>query len=131
MCELFTSLWYYILPHYIYFEKQGVVDTRDNRVRTTTRNLRIREDTARYLLNLTSLSGNHLIWDFQTRSIDVNSAYYDPKARSMRDNPMKHGRETIAALAVQIKSTPGAPSLFPLPLPGKCVRGGPRGNFFI
>jgi len=55
------------------FEKQGVVDTRDNRVRTTTRNLRIREDTARYLLNL-----------------DVNSAYYDPKARSMRDNPMKH-----------------------------------------
>lgn len=55
------------------FEKQGVVGTRDNRVRTTTRNLRIREDTARYLINL-----------------DVNSAYYDPKARAMRDNPLKN-----------------------------------------
>lgn len=31
---------------------------------------RIREDTAKYLLNL-----------------DVNSAYYDPKTRSMRENP--------------------------------------------
>lgn len=36
----------------------------------TIRNLRIREDTAKYLRNL-----------------DVNSAYYDPKSRSMRDNP--------------------------------------------
>lgn len=34
------------------------------------RNLRIREDTAKYLRNL-----------------DPNSAYYDPKTRSMRDNP--------------------------------------------
>ena len=34
------------------------------------RNLRIREDTAKYLLNL-----------------DVNSAYYDPKSRSMREDP--------------------------------------------
>ncbi|GBF97112.1 pre-mRNA-splicing factor [Raphidocelis subcapitata] len=47
------------------------------RVRTTAggstgsvRNLRIREDTAKYLLNL-----------------DVNSAYYDPKTRSMREDP--------------------------------------------
>ena len=34
------------------------------------RNLRIREDTAKYLRNL-----------------DVKSAYYDPKTRSMRSNP--------------------------------------------
>ncbi|KXZ44279.1 hypothetical protein GPECTOR_70g510 [Gonium pectorale] len=47
------------------------------RVRTTAggstgsvRNLRIREDIAKYLLNL-----------------DVNSAYYDPKSRSMREDP--------------------------------------------
>ncbi|TPX70838.1 hypothetical protein SpCBS45565_g01412 [Spizellomyces sp. 'palustris'] len=44
----------------------------DTKTRTTVRNLRIREDTAKYLLNL-----------------DVNSAYYDPKTRSMRDNPLK------------------------------------------
>ncbi|KAI8619365.1 Pre-mRNA splicing Prp18-interacting factor-domain-containing protein [Chytriomyces sp. MP71] len=44
----------------------------DTKSRTTVRNLRIREDTAKYLLNL-----------------DVNSAYYDPKTRSMRDNPNK------------------------------------------
>jgi pre-mRNA-processing factor SLU7 len=42
----------------------------DSRTRTTIRNLRIREDTAKYLRNL-----------------DVNSAYYDPKTRSMRENP--------------------------------------------
>jgi pre-mRNA-processing factor SLU7 len=36
----------------------------------TVRNLRIREDTAKYLLNL-----------------DVDSAYYDPKSRSMRLDP--------------------------------------------
>lgn len=35
------------------------------------RNLRIREDTAKYLLNL-----------------DTNSAYYDPKTRSMREDPL-------------------------------------------
>jgi hypothetical protein len=47
------------------------------RVRTTAggstgsvRNLRIREDTAKYLLNL-----------------DTNSAHYDPKSRSMREDP--------------------------------------------
>eukprot|EP00921_Rhytidocystis_pertsovi_P002035 GHVQ01003460.1.p3 GENE.GHVQ01003460.1~~GHVQ01003460.1.p3 ORF type:complete len:409 (+),score=80.69 GHVQ01003460.1:4197-5423(+) len=47
--------------------------SRDDRTRTTTRNLRIREDTAKYLFNL-----------------DVNSAFYDPKTRSMRDNPLRH-----------------------------------------
>ena len=36
----------------------------------TNRNLRIREDTPKYLRNL-----------------DLNSAHYDPKARSMRANP--------------------------------------------
>jgi pre-mRNA-processing factor SLU7 len=40
----------------------------DTKSRVTVRNLRIREDTAKYLLNL-----------------DVNSAEYDPKTRSMRD----------------------------------------------
>ncbi|KAJ3143146.1 mRNA splicing protein [Physocladia obscura] len=44
----------------------------DTKSRTTVRNLRIREDTAKYLLNL-----------------DKNSAHYDPKTRSMRDNPNK------------------------------------------
>eukprot|EP01097_Dermamoeba_algensis_P006387 TRINITY_DN4003_c0_g1_i1.p1 TRINITY_DN4003_c0_g1~~TRINITY_DN4003_c0_g1_i1.p1 ORF type:complete len:302 (+),score=74.51 TRINITY_DN4003_c0_g1_i1:60-965(+) len=42
----------------------------DPRTRTTIRNLRIREDTAKYLRNL-----------------DPNSAFYDPKTRSMRENP--------------------------------------------
>jgi pre-mRNA-processing factor SLU7 len=37
----------------------------------TFRNLRIREDTAKYLLNL-----------------DVNSSHYDPKTRSMREDPL-------------------------------------------
>ena len=36
----------------------------------SVRNLRIREDTAKYLLNL-----------------DPNSAHYDPKSRSMREDP--------------------------------------------
>jgi len=37
------------------------------------RNLRIREDTAKYLLNL-----------------DPNSAHYDPKSRSMREDPLPY-----------------------------------------
>lgn len=45
----------------------------DTKTRITVRNLRIREDTAKYLLNL-----------------DPESAYYDPKTRSMRDNPLKN-----------------------------------------
>ncbi|KAK9822076.1 hypothetical protein WJX74_005415 [Apatococcus lobatus] len=57
----------------------------EKRVRTTAggasgsvRNLRIREDTAKYLLNL-----------------DPTSAHYDPKSRSMREdpNPMKNPQE--------------------------------------
>ena len=42
----------------------------DTKTRMTVRNLRIREDTAKYLRNL-----------------DPDSAYYDPKTRSMRENP--------------------------------------------
>lgn len=42
----------------------------DSRTRITVRNLRIREDTAKYLHNL-----------------DPNAAHYDPKSRSMRENP--------------------------------------------
>ncbi|EGD78289.1 pre-mRNA-splicing factor SLU7 [Salpingoeca rosetta] len=45
----------------------------DTKRRITVRNLRIREDTAKYLLNL-----------------DPNSAHYDPKTRSMRANPLAH-----------------------------------------
>ena len=45
----------------------------DTKTRITVRNLRIREDTAKYLINL-----------------DPSSAYYDPKTRSMRDNPLKN-----------------------------------------
>ncbi|KAF1740414.1 hypothetical protein MXB_3468, partial [Myxobolus squamalis] len=44
----------------------------DSKQRTTVRNLRIREDTAKYLYNL-----------------DENSAFYDPKSRSMRENPLQ------------------------------------------
>ena len=42
----------------------------DTKTRITVRNLRIREDTAKYLRNL-----------------DPESAHYDPKTRSMRENP--------------------------------------------
>jgi len=41
--------------------------------KNTVRDLRIREDIAKYLRNL-----------------DPNSAFYDPKSRSMRDNPYKN-----------------------------------------
>lgn len=42
----------------------------DPKTRTTVRDLRMREDTAKYLINL-----------------DLDSAEYDPKTRSMRENP--------------------------------------------
>ena len=52
----------------------------EKRVRTagggasgSVRNLRIREDTAKYLLNL-----------------DPSSAHYDPKSRSMREDPLPY-----------------------------------------
>ncbi|KAK0170282.1 hypothetical protein PV328_010861 [Microctonus aethiopoides] len=50
----------------------------DSKQRITVRNLRIREDTAKYLRNL-----------------DPNSAYYDPKTRSMRDNPHEGRDEEV------------------------------------
>merc|ERR1712014_383122 len=61
-------------------EEQLNFDKVEKRVNTvaggstgTVRNLRIREDTAKYLLNL-----------------DLDSAYYDPKSRSMREDPNPH-----------------------------------------
>lgn len=54
-----------------YVDKMDMPGTKvDAAERYTVRNLRIREDTAKYLRNL-----------------DPNSAYYDPKTRSMRKNP--------------------------------------------
>lgn len=47
-----------------------VVQQAGESSKTTVRNLRIREDTAKYLYNL-----------------DLDSAYYDPKSRSMRADP--------------------------------------------
>jgi len=54
-----------------YVDTMDMVGTKvDASERYTVRNLRIREDTAKYLRNL-----------------DPNSAHYDPKTRSMRKNP--------------------------------------------
>uniref|UniRef100_A0A6S8EE24 Pre-mRNA-splicing factor SLU7 n=1 Tax=Aureoumbra lagunensis TaxID=44058 RepID=A0A6S8EE24_9STRA len=47
-------------------------------MKTTVRNLRIREDTAKYLRNL-----------------DPDSAYYDPKSRAMRENPTPHLKDAV------------------------------------
>lgn len=55
-----------------YADKADMPGTKvDSKQRITVRNLRLREDTAKYLYNL-----------------DLDSAYYDPKTRSMRDNPL-------------------------------------------
>jgi pre-mRNA-processing factor SLU7 len=51
----------------------------DTKNRVSVRNLRIREDTAKYLLNL-----------------DTDSAYYDPKTRSMRDAPVQGNPEEVS-----------------------------------
>jgi pre-mRNA-processing factor SLU7 len=53
----------------------------DSRTRITVRNLRIREDTAKYLYNL-----------------DPNSAHYDPKSRSMRENPFAGTNKEMEAV---------------------------------
>ena len=50
-------------------ESEKVLEKRDDK-NFAVRNLRMREDTAKFLYNL-----------------DLNSAYYDPKTRSMRANP--------------------------------------------
>jgi pre-mRNA-processing factor SLU7 len=58
----------------------------DTKTRITVRNLRIREDTAKYLLNL-----------------DVDSAHYDPKTRSMREAPIKGARpEDVSTSAINV-----------------------------
>jgi len=49
-----------------------IIQQMTEKKRQTVRNLRTREDTAKYLRNL-----------------DLNSAFYDPKTRSMRSNPYK------------------------------------------
>lgn len=55
-----------------YADKADMPGTKvDVKQRMTIRNLRLREDTAKYLYNL-----------------DPNSAYYDAKTRSMRENPI-------------------------------------------
>ncbi|KAJ2033706.1 mRNA splicing protein [Coemansia sp. RSA 922] len=53
-----------------YIGKGGDEEKLNAKSKSTVRNLRIREDTAKYLRNL-----------------DPDSAYYDPKTRSMRENP--------------------------------------------
>ncbi|EFA81126.1 putative RNA splicing factor [Heterostelium album PN500] len=52
-------------------EDAALIQKMDPKSRTTVRNLRIREDTAKYLYNL-----------------DLDSAHYEPKSRSMRQNPL-------------------------------------------
>jgi len=47
----------------------------DPKVKTMQKDLRLREDTAKYLLNL-----------------DPNSAPYDPKSRTLKENPNPGGR---------------------------------------
>lgn len=54
----------------------------DPKGRMTVRNLRMREDTAKYLRNL-----------------DPESAHYDPKTRSMRDNPNPAGDMSLLPFA--------------------------------
>ncbi|SOV07912.1 related to step II splicing factor SLU7 [Ustilago sp. UG-2017a] len=64
-----------------YADKADAVGQKvDNRM--TIRNLRIREDRAKYLYNL-----------------DVNSAYYDPKTRTMREAPNPNIRPEDAEYA--------------------------------
>lgn len=53
-----------------YAEQSNMISKIDTKNRVSVRNLRIREDTAKYLRNL-----------------DVNSSHYDPKTRTMRANP--------------------------------------------
>lgn len=66
-----------------YAEKASMAGQKvDKEKRMTVRNLRIREDRAKYLYNL-----------------DPDSAYYDPKTRSMREAPDQHVRPEDAQYA--------------------------------
>lgn len=61
----------------------------DTKTRVTVRNLRIREDTAKYLINL-----------------DIDSSHYDPKTRSMRDAPEEGVRpEDVSLFLVTVLSS--------------------------
>ena len=53
-------------------DNDAIPQKMDAKQRVTVRNLRIREDTAKYLHNLAE-----------------DSAYYDPKSRSLRSNPFE------------------------------------------
>jgi pre-mRNA-processing factor SLU7 len=71
-----------------YVEGVGLVGQEINEMqnsKVTVRNLRIREDTAKYLRNL-----------------DQESAYYDPKTRSMRENPHEDKDPTQVPLIIII-----------------------------
>lgn len=54
------------------------ITQKDPKTKTTIRNLRIREDPAKYLFNL-----------------DESSAHYDPKTRAMRENPNPNSEKQI------------------------------------
>ncbi|XP_023239088.1 pre-mRNA-splicing factor SLU7-like [Centruroides sculpturatus] len=61
-----------------YAENANMPGTKfDSEQQITVRNLRIREDTAKYLRNL-----------------DPNSAYYDSKTKAMRDNPYQESKNS-------------------------------------
>ncbi|SCN58728.1 pre-mRNA-splicing factor SLU7, putative [Plasmodium chabaudi chabaudi] len=53
-------------------------NNKDEKNKTVARNLRIREDTAKYLYNL-----------------NLNSAFYDPKSRSMREDPLANIKNNL------------------------------------
>ena len=71
-----------------YVDKMDMPGTKvDAAERYTVRNLRIREDTAKYLRNL-----------------DPNSAYYDPKTRAMRKNPYENtGNFNLPIYTIQLQ----------------------------
>ena len=72
-----------------YAEGADVAGQRmDAKTRVTVRNLRIREDTAKYLMNL-----------------DLESAYYDPKTRSMREAPEANVKPEDVRLLFLLVST--------------------------
>jgi len=58
------------------FENNAPIANRDPKIKTTTRNLRLIEDPAKYLINM-----------------NQNTAYYDPKSRAMRGNPTAEGED--------------------------------------
>ena len=90
-----------------YVDKMDMIGTKvDAAERYTVRNLRIREDTAKYLRNL-----------------DPNSAHYDPKTRSMRKNPYEHSgkaEDEVRFVTILSSWNWNIPSVarFPSPNPG-------------